>query len=42
MSEADLLLALIGLALITLAAIVIGWLADRHLTRTTRPRKDDI
>lgn len=35
-AEPWLLLALIALGLVDLAAIVTGWLADRHLTNTTR------
>ncbi|MFJ3085026.1 hypothetical protein [Streptomyces sp. NPDC086838] len=39
-SEGRLLLALIALGLLDLAAIVLGWIADRHITRTARHRKE--
>lgn len=39
-SEETLLLALIALGLLDLPAIVIGWLADRDITRTARHRKE--
>ncbi|MFJ2701850.1 hypothetical protein ACIO3R_01460 [Streptomyces sp. NPDC087428] len=39
-SEDVLLLALIALGVLDLAAIVIGWIADRHITRTARHRKE--
>lgn len=39
-SEDWLLLAVLALGLLDLAAIVIGWLADRHITHTTHHRKD--
>lgn len=39
-SEEVLLLALIALGLLDLAAIVIGLIADRHITRATRHRKE--
>jgi Flp pilus assembly pilin Flp len=41
MTEDALLLALIALGLVDLAAIVLGWIADRHITRTARHRKED-
>lgn len=39
-AEPWLLLALITLGLIDLAAIITGWLADRHITHTVRHRKE--
>ncbi|MET7648338.1 hypothetical protein ABZS83_32900 [Streptomyces sp. NPDC005426] len=39
-SEAWLLLACVVLGLVDLAAIVIGWLADRHLAHTAHHRKE--
>lgn len=39
-SEERLLLALLALGFLALAAIVIGWLVDRHITRTTHHRKE--
>ncbi|MGW1182996.1 hypothetical protein ACWD7Y_05150 [Streptomyces drozdowiczii] len=39
-TEDVLLLALIALGLLDLAAVVIGWIADRHITRTARHRKE--
>ncbi|MFD7429018.1 hypothetical protein ACFV6Z_18525 [Streptomyces sp. NPDC059818] len=39
-SEEALLLTLIALGLLNLAAIVTGWLADRHTTRTSRHLKE--
>lgn len=40
MTEEALLLALLALGLLDVAAIVIGWLADRHITRTAHHRKE--
>ncbi|MGW1127491.1 hypothetical protein [Streptomyces sp. NPDC002526] len=40
MTEERLLLVLILLGLLDLAVIVIGWLADRHITRTAHDRKE--
>lgn len=39
--EAWVLRALIALALLDLAVLVVGWLADRHLTHTARHRRKD-
>ncbi|MEU9198985.1 hypothetical protein [Streptomyces sp. NPDC048332] len=39
-TEEALLLALLALGLFDVAAIVIGWLADRHITRTAHHRKE--
>jgi hypothetical protein len=39
-SEDCLLLVLLALGLLNLAAIIIGWAADRHITRTAHHRKD--
>ncbi|MFJ6438502.1 hypothetical protein [Streptomyces sp. NPDC091416] len=39
-SEEALLLAVLALGLLDVAAIVIGWLADRHITRTAHHRKE--
>lgn len=38
--EPWLLLAVIALGLLDLAALFTGWLADRHITHTTRHRKE--
>ncbi|MFS0695859.1 hypothetical protein [Streptomyces nitrosporeus] len=35
-ADAWLLLALVALGLLDLAVIAVGWIADRHLTTTTR------
>ncbi|MGQ4486857.1 hypothetical protein ACN6LM_003872 [Streptomyces sp. SAS_281] len=39
-TEDALLLTLIALGLMDLAVIVIGWIADRHITRTAHHRKE--
>ncbi|WP_276613940.1 hypothetical protein [Streptomyces sp. A0642] len=39
-TEEWLLLTLIALGLLDLAAIVLGWIADRHITRTAHHRKE--
>lgn len=39
-SESWLLVALLALGFMDVAAIVIGWLADHHITRTAHHRKD--
>ncbi|MEU9199446.1 hypothetical protein [Streptomyces sp. NPDC048332] len=39
-TDEALLLAVLALGLLDLAAIVIGWLADRHITRTAHHRKE--
>lgn len=39
-AEEWLLLAVLAFGLLDLAAIVTGWLADRHLTHTARHSKE--
>ncbi|MFD7860944.1 hypothetical protein ACWCXC_17205 [Streptomyces sp. NPDC001515] len=40
MTEEQLLLALLALGALNLFAVVVGWIADRHITRTARHRKE--